>query len=104
MAALLTHGEAALQNVNGSFLLQEVHETKEEILLLPDVLQLQLQNLLHDDTGVSIVFQNQTQLKPHILTDCFLLTSAYFCRNGTGADGGSVAASGWRHKRRIKFP
>lgn len=35
-----------------------------------------------------------------VLTDGFLLPplpSAYFCRNGTRADGGSVAGSGWRH-------
>lgn len=50
-----------------------------------------------------------TSLVPHtykhkqgfseIPTDCFLLlTSAYFSKNGTRADGGSVAGSGWRHK------
>lgn len=44
---LLTHSEAELQHVHGSFLLQEVHEAKEEILLFPDLLQLQLQHL-HD--------------------------------------------------------
>lgn len=41
----LTDGEAELQHMHGSFLLQEVHETKEEILLLPDLFQLQLQHL-----------------------------------------------------------
>lgn len=40
-----TDGEAELQHMHGSFLLQEVHETKEEILLLPDLFQLQLQHL-----------------------------------------------------------
>lgn len=44
-SSFLTHSEAELQHVNGSFLLQEVHEAKEEILLLPDILQLQLQHL-----------------------------------------------------------
>lgn len=42
---VLTHGEAELQHMHGSFLLQEVHETKEEVLLLPDLPQLQLQHL-----------------------------------------------------------
>lgn len=41
----LTHSEAELQHVHSSLLLQEVHETKEEILLFPDLLQLQLQHL-----------------------------------------------------------
>lgn len=45
MTVALTHSEAELQHVHGSFLLQEVHETKEEILLAPDLLQLQLQHL-----------------------------------------------------------
>lgn len=41
----LTHSQEELQHMHSSFLLQEVHEAKEEILLLPDLLQLQLQHL-----------------------------------------------------------
>ncbi len=64
MTAALTHSQQELQHVHGSFLLQEVHETKEEILLLPDLLQLQLQHL-HN--------QRQTFSSPHYKT-CFLNT------------------------------
>lgn len=41
----LTHSEAELQHVHSSFLLQEVHKAEEEVLLLPDLLQIQLQHL-----------------------------------------------------------
>lgn len=44
----LTHGQAELQHVHGSFLLQEVDEAKEEVLLGSDLLQLQLQHLRAD--------------------------------------------------------
>lgn len=37
-----TDCEAKLEHVHGPFLLQEVHVTKEEVLLLSDFLQLQL--------------------------------------------------------------
>ena len=33
--------------MDGPLLLQEVHEAEQEVLLLPDLLQLQLQNLQH---------------------------------------------------------
>lgn len=45
MMGVLTHGQAELQHMHGSFLLQEVHEAKEEVLLASDLLQLQLQHL-----------------------------------------------------------
>lgn len=122
MVGVLTHSEAELQHMHGSFLLQEVHEAKEEVLLLPDLLQLQLQHL-HDrrktvkfssiqemfqkywikagreiNTGKTIRDQSVWSEWGEELTDGFLLlTSAYFCKNGTRADGGSVAGSGWRY-------
>ena len=40
-----TDSEAELQNVDGPLLLQEVHEAEQEVLLLPDLLELQLQDL-----------------------------------------------------------
>lgn len=40
-----TNSEAELEHVDGPFLFQEIHETEEKVLLLPDFLQLQLQNL-----------------------------------------------------------
>ena len=55
-----TDSEAELQNVDGPLLLQEVHEAKQEVLLLPDLLQLQLQHLQRhtgdtdDPTGTSL--------------------------------------------------
>lgn len=104
--AVLTHGEAELQHVHGSFLLQEVHEAKEEVLLLPDLLQLQLQHLQQEEEEETTVSAPGCRGRPDLihstqLTDGFLLlTSAYLCRNGTRADGGSVAGSGWRSGRR----
>ena len=44
-SAVLTHSEAELKNLHGPLLLQEVHEAEEQVLLLPDLLQLQLQHL-----------------------------------------------------------
>lgn len=41
-----TNREAELEHVDGPFLLQEVHEAEEKVLLLSDFLQLQLQHLL----------------------------------------------------------
>lgn len=41
----LTHSEAELQHVYSTFLLQEVHKAEEEVLLLPDLLQIQLEHL-----------------------------------------------------------
>lgn len=49
----------------------------------------------------SVMTNNVHLCLGEILTDCFLLlTSAYFCKNGTRADGGSVAGSGWRHEEK----
>lgn len=48
IVGVLTHGQAELQHVHGSFLLQEVHEAKEEVLLGSDLLQLQLQHLRNE--------------------------------------------------------
>lgn len=61
---LLTYSEAELQHVHSSFLLQEVHETKEEILLLPDLLQLQLQHL-HSQKDTCTVMFSGISLVPH---------------------------------------
>lgn len=41
-----TDREAELEHVDGPFLLQEVHEAEEKVLLFSDFLQLQLQHLL----------------------------------------------------------
>lgn len=46
---VLTHGQAELQHVQGSFLLQEGHEAEEEVLLGSDLLQLQLQHLREEE-------------------------------------------------------
>lgn len=51
----LTHGQAELQHVHGSFLLQEVHEAKEEVLLGSDLLQLQLQHLRDEKIGPGVL-------------------------------------------------
>lgn len=42
---VLTHSQAELQDMYRSFLLQETHETEQQILLLSNLLQIQLQNL-----------------------------------------------------------
>lgn len=102
---VLTHSEAELQHMHGSFLLQEVHEAKEEVLLLPDLLQLQLQHLHDPKKTVSArpPRKHSRRTKHAELTEAFLLlTSAYFCKNGTGADGGSAAGSGCRATREHK--
>lgn len=109
---VLTHSEAELQNVHGSFLLKEVHEAKEKILLIPDGLQLQLQHLQENeerlskggDTDSVFSLDNACMyvclyvcawwMKTPLTDGFLLLKSAYFCRNGTKADGGSVAVSG----------
>lgn len=45
----LTHSETELQHMHSSFLLQEVHKAEEEVLLLPDLLQIQLQHLEEEE-------------------------------------------------------
>ena len=42
----LTDCEAELKHVDSPFLLQEVHETEEQVLLFSDFLQFQLQHLM----------------------------------------------------------
>lgn len=42
----LTDCKAELEHMDSPFLLQEVHKTEEEVLLLSDFLQLQLQHLM----------------------------------------------------------
>lgn len=44
----LTDGEAELKHMDSPFLLQEVHETEEKVLLFSDFLQLQFQHLVRE--------------------------------------------------------
>lgn len=44
----LTDGKAELKHMDSPFLLQEVHETEEKVLLFSDFLQLQFQHLVRE--------------------------------------------------------
>lgn len=98
--SLLTHSEAELENVHGPLLLEEVHEAEEQILLLPDLLQLQLQHLRKrgEDEWFERAVYGEKRGKGGVtwlLTEGFLLrTSEYLCRKGTKVELGSMAASG----------
>lgn len=83
------------------FLLQEVHETEQKVLLFSDFLQFQLQHLMQGE-GADLARSHQSSkgLDLKTLTDGFLLrASEYFCRKGTEGEMGSVASSGWGNKR-----
>ncbi len=60
---VLTHSQAELQDVYRSFLLQETHKTKQQILLLSDLLQIQLQHLTeqHTKTTHEVLFETFTR-------------------------------------------
>lgn len=63
---VLTHSQAELQDVYRSFLLQETHKTKQQILLLSDLLQIQLQHLTEEqtkETTCNILFETFTRHK-----------------------------------------
>lgn len=46
---VLTDCQAELKHMDGPFLLQEVHETEQKVLLFSDFLQFQLQHLKKED-------------------------------------------------------
>lgn len=92
----LTDCQAELEHVDCPFLLQEVHEAEQKVLLFSDFLQFQLQHLMKGE-GADLARSNQGSLGLDLktLTDGFLLrASEYFCRKGTKGEMGSVASSG----------
>ncbi len=64
---VLTHSQAELQHMHRSFLLQETHKTKQQILLLSDLLQIQLQHLTeqHIKTTRKVLFETFIRHENH---------------------------------------